>query len=644
MILNNRQTAILYELIDNDTHLSYVYLCNRFLATEKTIRTDIKKINDFLKKDEIQVKLTKGKGFNLLCSHEQRKMLKINFSYRYKDSSEVISSHNKRDITLNYYLTKGNIKEETLVKELGISVKSITSILKDVRNNLKEYNLKLNSKPYKGLYIEGNEINIRNYLIDSASFMVTSNIRELFYDNVEVFKIDKKKIDTLLEIFVEGIKKYKIDITQHGLIVIIVAIVFSYQRYLNGFKVSFTSSQIEIIKSYKYYDKYLKLLSEIENISNIEYPIEEKYFAISYAIILSDFSSDVIDVSLIKHEKEYTKELISIFDEYNICDSSKLSLLKNDLKALVKNAFVRKELSFIESDYNSSLKVAMINSSVSSTIGLLLFNKLERLFDFKFGDYTLMSIIVATHNQIRYVTRTNTLCNIALFTPIHKNDARSVVDRIMYHCGKFINKVDVLNSSDLFNVNINNYDLFLYFGDYEPLGKEITIDKLKIDYYFNNDDRNALYDKLRVMTRSYKNCFGSLKKEDIIENNSDISDLYSAVVYARELCKEDPLLLKQLELIPLDGNLIYKDTFNINLFTNKDELKTTKLIKLNKAVRYNDQYISRILINIINSGNDIKNIKTIESVIRKMSEHITYNINNVEADIDLFSYYIKSSI
>ena len=178
----------------------------------------------------------------------------------------------------------------------------------------------------------------------------------------------------------------------------------------------------------------------------------------------------------------------------------------------------------------------------------------------------------------------------------------------------------------------------------EPLGKEITIDKLKIDYYFNNDDRNALYDKLRVMTRSYKNCFGSLKKEDIIENNSDISDLYSAVVYARELCKEDPLLLKQLELIPLDGNLIYKDTFNINLFTNKDELKTTKLIKLNKAVRYNDQYISRILINIINSGNDIKNIKTIESVIRKMSEHITYNINNVEADIDLFSYYIKSSI
>ena len=644
MILNNRQTAILYELIDNDTHLSYVYLCNRFLATEKTIRTDIKKINDFLKKDEIQVKLTKGKGFNLLCSHEQRKMLKINFSYRYKDSSEVISSHNKRDITLNYYLTKGNIKEETLVKELGISVKSITSILKDVRNSLKEYNLKLNSKPYKGLYIEGNEINIRNYLIDSASFMVTSNIRELFYDNVEVFKIDKKKIDTLLEIFVEGIKKYKIDITQHGLIVIIVAIVFSYQRYLNGFKVSFTSSQIEIIKSYKYYDKYLKLLSEIENISNIEYPIEEKYFAISYAIILSDFSSDVIDVSLIKHEKEYTKELISIFDEYNICDSSKLSLLKNDLKALVKNAFVRKELSFIESDYNSSLKVAMINSSVSSTIGLLLFNKLERLFDFKFGDYTLMSIIVATHNQIRYVTRTNTLCNIALFTPIHKNDARSVVDRIMYHCGKFINKVDVLNSSDLFNVNINNYDLFLYFGDYEPLGKEITIDKLKIDYYFNNDDRNALYDKLRVMTRSYKNCFGSLKKEDIIENNSDISDLYSAVVYARELCKEDPLLLKQLELIPLDGNLIYKDTFNVNLFTNKDELKTTKLIKLNKAVRYNDQYISRILINIINSGNDIKNIKTIESVIRKMSEHITYNINNVEADIDLFSYYIKSSI
>lgn len=644
MILNNRQTAILYELINNDSKLSYQYLCNRFLATEKTIRTDIRKINDFLNKDGIQIKLARGNGFYLLCSSDQRKMLQTNFSYRYKDSSEVIAYHNKRDITLNYYLTKGNVKEETIVKELGISVKSITSILKDVRNDLKKYNLKLNSKPYKGLYIEGNEINIRNYLIDSVSFMVSSDIRKLFNDNADVFNIDKKYIDKLLELFVEGIKKYKIDISQHGIIVIVVAIIFSYQRYQNGFTVKFSKKQIKLIKSFKYYEKYIKLLSEIEDIAKVPYPDEEKYFAISYAIILADFNNNVIDTSSFNNEDEYTNKIISLFDEYNICDSNTIPILRKNIKGFVKNAYVRKTLNFIEGDYNGSLKTAMANSSVSSTIGTLLFNELENLFDYKFGDYLLMSMIVSSYNQLRYVTRTNTLCNIVLFTPIHKGDAQSVVDRIMYHCGKFIKKVDIVNSYELFNSDLNNYDLLLYFGDYEPIGKTITIDKLKINYFFNTEDRNALYDKLSVMTRLYKNCFGSLSRKDIIENDDGINDFDSAITYIKKLCKNDPLLLKQLKQLPADGKLIYKEMLNINLFTNKDELKTTKLIIFNKVIKYNDQYISRVLINIINSGNDIKNIKTIESVIRKMSELNTLNTKDIEPNEDLFNYYIKSSI
>ena len=69
-----------------------------------------------------------------------------------------------------------------------------------------------------------------------------------------------------------------------------------------------------------------------------------------------------------------------------------------------------------------------------------------------------------------------------------------------------------------------------------------------------------------------------------------------------------------------------------------------KLISLNKPFKYNDQSIVRVMINIINSDGSAINIKTIENIIRKMSEHITYNIDSFDLNEDLFEYYIKDTI
>ena len=643
MILNNRQTAILYELIDTDECISYSYLCNRFVVVDKTIRNDVKKLNDYLNKYSINIVYKKSNGFVLKCNEEQRKRLMANFEYRYKDSSEIHNSYHKKDLSINYYLSRGPIKEKTLSESLHVSISLVTKMLADTRKKLKDYNLSLDSKPYEGLMINGNEINIRNYLVDSVSHMMTSDFNELFKDDVKTFNFNKEYVDNITNIFCNSILKNKINISQHGIIVIIIAIVFSIQRTNDGYCALFDDNQKELIEGFRDYSKYSRVLKDISNKCHINIDENDIYFIISYAILLSDPKETLIDTKYFSHNTSIVNRLMNEIDIYNICNSKELPILKQRLKNIVNNSLIRKELGFIEMFYNNSLRKALIGSSLSITIGIILFNKLESLLECKLGDYVLLSIAHSVYYQIRDIVRTKKLSNIAVFTPMYTDEGFTVADRIQYHCGQFINRIDVIDSYDILNKKINKYDLLVYFGDFDPINQDIKTDSLMVSYYFSNKDRNNLYDKLCLMTRFYKNCFGSLRKRDIITSDN-FDGFYSAVQYARDLCKNDDSLLKQLELIPLTSLLVYQDTLNIILFTNRNELKTTKLINLKKHFKYNDQNIVRVFINIINSDGSAIKIKTIENIIRKMSEHITYNIESFDDNEDLFEYYIKDTI
>lgn len=643
MILNNRQTAILYELIDTDEYLTFLYLCNRFSVVEKTIRNDIRKLNDYLKKYNISIIYKKSNGFLLKCNNDSRNQLKANFEYRYKDSSEIHNSYHKKDLSINYYLSRGPVKETNISNNLHVSISLVTKMLNDIRKKVKDYNLIIDSKPYKGLEFKGNEVNIRNYLIDSVSYIMTSDFNELFKDGVKTFNFSKDYIDSITSTFRNSISKYKIKISQHGIIVIIISILFSIQRSNDGYNITYTKEQIELIKSYKYFNKYKNIINDICKKNHVDIKENDMFFIISYAIVLSDSNELLVDKKYVTKSNAMVNELMKEFDNNNICHSKDLPVLKQRLKNIVNNSLIRKELGFVEMYYNNSLRKALINSSLSMTIGIMLSNKLEKLINYKLGDYILLSITHAVYYQIRDIVRTKKLCNIAVFTPMYIDEGFTVADRIQYHCGQFISNVDVVDSYDILTKNLKNYDLLVYYGDFDSQDLDLKIDTLKVSYYFSNKDRNNLYDKLCLMTRFYKSCFGSLKKCDIITNKT-FDSFYSTVQYARELCKNDDSLLRQLEAIPLTSFLIYQDTLNIILFTNKNELKTTKLISLNKPFKYNDQSIVRVMINIINSDGSAINIKTIENIIRKMSEHITYNIDSFDLNEDLFEYYIKDTI
>ena len=56
------------------------------------------------------------------------------------------------------------VKSEDLAEKMFISRAQISKDIKNVKEKLKPYDLKIISKPYHGMKIEGTELNIRKYI------------------------------------------------------------------------------------------------------------------------------------------------------------------------------------------------------------------------------------------------------------------------------------------------------------------------------------------------------------------------------------------------------------------------------------------------------------------------------------------------
>ncbi len=204
--MSKRLVEILKVLLENDGVISYKTLSEKLCINERTIRYDIDKINDILEENGFSFidKTTKGK-----IKFQDLKNLQeiIDFFLSKTSSSEF-----KDEIVLFKVLFLGRINLNSLCEELDISRSNVKIIVKNIRENIKKYNLKLEIETHKGLILMGDEEKIRmvqlKFLNDYFTFNLgietdkfyLKNIISDYYSNIDLKKIkfflDKLIIET----------------------------------------------------------------------------------------------------------------------------------------------------------------------------------------------------------------------------------------------------------------------------------------------------------------------------------------------------------------------------------------------------------------------------------------------------------------
>lgn len=174
-MISGKGIVLLQNVIENSGEMSIKDLSKELDMSERAIRYEIEKIAEYL--DTSNIELTKGTVI-VKDIPRVKGILKENYSIEY------LSSEERKMYILFEILLKRCINQGKLSEDLDVSRNTLKLYIKDVKDILENYNLKLEIFPKKGLVLVGNEESIRLCTLNFYGDLKNSK-NELFKDIIK---------------------------------------------------------------------------------------------------------------------------------------------------------------------------------------------------------------------------------------------------------------------------------------------------------------------------------------------------------------------------------------------------------------------------------------------------------------------------
>jgi lichenan operon transcriptional antiterminator len=371
-IQNKRLIKILKLLLNSKKPLTGNEISKLVGVSSRTIRTDIKNLNDLLRKNGGIINSDKSKGYNLKIKNkdafnkfkmteEENQVLETNFCTPEERISYIVTR-----LLLNA-LNDKQITQMNLAYEMYISLSTLKKDLKEVEKRVAKYNLKIISYKTKGIMIFGNESDIR-YCIAECVFNNNKNYNEdnKFYNNI--FKgID---LDKIRGITLNIISKYSIKLTDIAFENMLIHIAIMIKRSSNKNIISYKRGEIDEIEKTKEFKIVNELMIEIYKELNTQVESSEIYYITQHLIASKRYSK--VSQNETKYENLISLIIFNIKQKTNIDFSNDKQLimgLKIHLKTAINrmkfNMNIRNEmLKVIKTNYQLAFQIAVIASKV----------------------------------------------------------------------------------------------------------------------------------------------------------------------------------------------------------------------------------------------------------------------------------------
>jgi len=375
-IQNKRLVKILKLLLNSKNSLTGEEISRLIGVSSRTIRTDIKNLNDLLKENGGIINSDKSKGYSLEIKDKNSfNKFQINEEEDNHPLEIKVSTPEER---ISYIITKllfnalndEQITQMDLADEMFISLSTLKNDLKEVERKLAKYDLKIIGYKTKGMMIYGNESQIR-YCISEYIFNSTENYN--IEDN-EFYKDIFKEIDLneIRKITLKIISKYSIKLTDAAFKNMLIHISIMIKRVNCRNLIVYTIDQINAIERTIEFKIVNEIMKEIYEKLNIDIVETEVYYITQHLIASKRYSA--IDQNETEDEYEYLIEFaINKVKEVTDIDFSNDEQLIMGLKIHLKTAInrmkfgmnIRNEmLDVIKNNYQLAFQIAVIASKV----------------------------------------------------------------------------------------------------------------------------------------------------------------------------------------------------------------------------------------------------------------------------------------
>ena len=180
-----REKSILQFLIKHrERYVTSKELAEYLSCSDRTVRNHLKSIDQTLNLQGVSLVSKQGQGYRLFFE-SQEACQTFRLIYELGDDYNTESSMSQSDDRLAFILNKLLFEQvpvhfDDLVEELYVSRSTLSNDFKKIRQMLAEYNLTIESRANKGVYVSGEELDkrrfIMSYFLENQFFKVVVHI------------------------------------------------------------------------------------------------------------------------------------------------------------------------------------------------------------------------------------------------------------------------------------------------------------------------------------------------------------------------------------------------------------------------------------------------------------------------------------
>lgn len=611
---------MLFDLISAQNYVTYDYLENNFEVTKRTIREDIKCLNDILSKEyHVEIQHQSGRGFFLSYESDARlEQLTSRLNMRFSDLLEIEDSmeDNYYRIVAYFFTRQGYGRMDELSNLLNLNPRSISNLLKEARKKLNRYHLSILVRPHYGMMLSGRESHIR-YCIMDIIYRYSSELKNgSNEETLNMFKLNSDHKKHLYSICVEYIDETKIELSQTAIHKFIILLMVSRYREMNGITVNITEKERQLYDQLSHLVSIDVLCDKLERLYQTKLDENLKIFLGIY--VLAHLESYRNNELIKEMARPVLNDLLDYLTEYGIsADGGCRNNWESGMSHIIKQVVLISAFDIFERSPNTAMKKAVKTTPLSSSISELCHRFLETYLSNDLGEAVFVNLTLAIYSCIRNFKNIRRMNTLAVLTPGDKCYGESLKRRVLDRYSNIIRNIEVLSITEVYSGKLALFDTLLYCGNLEPIETEVPINKLKVDYFFTEEDVQRFYENIVVPSRIYKRAFAKLYEDDYIEDYlfTSMEDLIQKFIAPRS----DEMMMKQIENFVVDEYGVFNRTLNIVLFTKKEENTFSKLLFLRNTATIKSVKFIRIFIHSIKLDGDLIKQKSSEKVIRNLT-------------------------
>lgn len=471
-MLTKRQIKILESLINNNNeYYTSNQLAQQFNVSIRTIKSDLKEIKKYSEtSDDFKIESLPSKGTRLIIHDENSLLSSLNrltrkVDYTNRDNIDRVNELIKKLIFSNTYISKYSMMESLYVSE-----STLYQTVNEAKQKLKDFNLNISYKTNHGYFIEGDEVDIRRYIM----------VNNLYFNNSIIINEDLARIyNVIANSFVDN--KYQIN--EKNLQNITMHVALTIQRVKDGNYVNIkNTSSLKGTIEYRISENILNHFLMMYNIDREH--LQNETLLLTQTILgkteyyindsLQDQINDIINAFFIEIQSKFS---------INFCTNENLKLFL--ALHVVPMIYRIKSHTTLVNEMSTEIRQSF---PIGYDIALDFSTKLSKIFDIHISEDELSYLTLYFNYGIENLNLGGKSRRILIFTNLRKSETILLKHKILSWFPNQISEITFVDSNNQ-DVDLSEYDaIFSTDDDVDKFKGGVT----KINVFPDEKDFNRI--------------------------------------------------------------------------------------------------------------------------------------------------------